>query len=105
MILVIWNTMKGLNQKIYNTHIKGVNHSKKKFWKLGFCAHLIQFFLLIPNMVPKNRRMHLNPLYDRKTGLSQPTQFEKKIKTRGRAFFRFLTGLHPTHISQVLSSF
>ena len=42
-------------------------------------AHLIHFFLLIPNMGAKNHRMHLNPLYDRKTGLSQPTQFGKKI--------------------------
>ena len=25
----------------------------KKFWKLRFCAHRIQFFLLIPNMVSK----------------------------------------------------
>ena len=29
--------------------------------------------------------MHLNPLYDQKTGLGQPTQFWKKFKTRGKA--------------------
>ena len=29
-------------------------------------------------MVSKNHRMHLNPLYDRKTDLGQPTQFRKK---------------------------
>ena len=31
--------------------------------------------------------MYLNPLYDQKTGLGQPTQFEKKFKTRRKALF------------------
>ena len=31
--------------------------------------------------------MHLNPLYDQKTGLGQPTQFWKKIKMRGIAVY------------------
>jgi len=40
-------------------------------------------------MVSKNRRIHLNPSYDQKTGLGQPTQFCKKIA--------FWLGLHPIH--------
>ena len=73
------------------TRTLGVNHSKKKIWKLRFCAHRIQFFLLIPKIVFKNHRMHLNPLYDRKTDLGQPTQFRKKIKTRRKAFYIWLS--------------
>ena len=49
---------------------------------LRFYTHLIQFFRLIPNMVSKNSRMHLNALYDQKTSLGQPTQFCKKIEKR-----------------------
>ena len=43
-----------------------VNDSKKIVLTFRFCALLIQFFLLIPNMVYENHRMHFNRLYDRK---------------------------------------
>ena len=33
---------------------------------LRFSAHQFQFFLLIPNMVSNNSRMHVNLLYDQK---------------------------------------
>ena len=43
----------------------------------GFClqrfsTHQIQFFLLIPKMVSKNYKMHLNPLYAQKTVFVNP---------------------------------
>ena len=39
-------------------------------------------------MVSKNHGMHLNPLYDRKTDLGQPTQFrKKKLKRVGEHCF------------------
>ena len=53
--------------------------SQEKKLKLRFCDHLIQFFLLIPNMVTQNHKMHLNPSYDQKNGLDQPTQFWKNF--------------------------
>ena len=74
-----WGVVTVGSERGHNGVRLGCKPFQKKFWKLGFCAHLIQFFLLIPNMVTKNHRMHLNPLYDRKTGLSQPTQFGKKF--------------------------
>ena len=42
----------------------GCKPSQEKNLRLRFCDHLIQFFLLIPNTVTKNHKMHLNPLYE-----------------------------------------
>ena len=45
-------------------------------------------FLLIPNMVSKNSRIHLNTLYDKKLVLANLRNFEKKIENRvGKHFW------------------
>ena len=47
----------------------------------------MQFFLLIPTMVSKNHKMHLNPLYDQKTVSANLRNFIEKNKTRDKALF------------------
>ena len=63
----------------------GCKPSQEKNLKLRFWAHLIQFFLLIPNMVSKNHRMHLNPLYGQKTGLVS-SQIKTRIKVESNTW-------------------
>ena len=58
-----------------------INNSKKL--KLRFCAHLVQFFLLILDMVSKSHRMHLNPLYDQKRVRISLRNLEKNCKCVG----------------------
>lgn len=52
-----------LNKKIiFVDAYPGGQPIQEKLLKFRFWAHLIQFSLLIPNLISKNQRMHLNPL-------------------------------------------
>ena len=77
--LLIFTSVSLLRCVYLADYILGCKPFQEKKLKSRFWPHLIQFFLPIPNMVSKIHKMHLNPIYDQKTGLGQPTQFWKKI--------------------------
>ena len=56
----------------------------------------MQFFLLIPNKVSNNSRMHLDPLYDQKTGLGQSTQFCSDVNITKLYYTKSMRHLYST---------